>query len=286
MGRKFFSLLLAGWLSALGQLLWGQGAGLATLPPEAEARLFSLEDLGPVDFTPKRVAVEVYSTPLPELEDFRQLLPPAWEQVRSFYGPLGVELELIPGAPRPGALDPRRHLRVEALTRKEWLARTFAAFQVAPPYQARFLKVCRDKYAFAHLHLSTIHLDYQRFRQEIAEPGVFPRKRREQLLANLLIHELGHLFGLYHAHEFVNDPIPEYLPDRRTPNFMSQHLTGLRPLGFVEFQKRLVHSYLGGGKVFRQYQAVAFDPLRYLELIKRHNGYRESSPRRASQENP
>jgi hypothetical protein len=36
-----------------------------------------------------------------------------------------------------------------------------------------------------------------------------------------------------------------------------------------------VHSYLGQGKVFRQYQQVNFDPLRYLELVKRVNGFKE-----------
>jgi hypothetical protein len=44
----------------------------------------------------------------------------------------------------------------------------------------------------------------------------------------------------------------------------------------VDFQKRLVHSYLGGGKVFQQYRQVNFDALKYLELIKRYNGFQES----------
>jgi hypothetical protein len=46
----------------------------------------------------------------------------------------------------------------------------------------------------------------------------------------------------------------------------------------VEFQKLLVHSFLSQGKVYQQYRQVEFDPLRYLELIKRHNGYRERQP--------
>ena len=94
-------------------------------------------------------------------------------------------------------------------------------------------------------------------------------------LAHVIIHELGHLFGLYHAHEFINDPITEYLPDGKTPNFMSHYLGQPGQLGFVEFQRRLVHSYLGGEKVFKQYHQVDFDPLRYLELLKRHNNYQE-----------
>jgi hypothetical protein len=46
----------------------------------------------------------------------------------------------------------------------------------------------------------------------------------------------------------------------------------------VDFQKRLIHSYLGGGRVFQQHQQVNFDPLNYLDLVKRYNGYHESPP--------
>ena len=52
-------------------------------------------------------------------------------------------------------------------------------------------------------------------------------------------------------------------------------------LGFVDFQKRLIHSYLGGGRVFQQHTQVNFDPLNYLELVKRYNGYQETSPVKA-----
>jgi hypothetical protein len=46
----------------------------------------------------------------------------------------------------------------------------------------------------------------------------------------------------------------------------------------VDFQKRLIHSYLGGGRVFQQHQQVNFDPLNYLEQVKRYNGFHESPP--------
>ena len=51
-----------------------------------------------------------------------------------------------------------------------------------------------------------------------------------------------------------------------------------RTLGFVDFQKRLIHSYLGGGRASKQYQQVNFDALNYLEMVKRYNGYKESPP--------
>jgi hypothetical protein len=65
-------------------------------------------------------------------------------------------------------------------------------------------------------------------------------------------------------------------------NFMSQDIAFQTSLGFVEFQKLLLHSYLGGGRVFQQYRQVNFDPLRYLEMVARADGYRETSPRRAA----
>ena len=46
---------------------------------------------------------------------------------------------------------------------------------------------------------------------------------------------------------------------------MSQNIAFKKTMGFVEFQKQMIHSYLGQGKVYEQYQAVDFDPLRYLE---------------------
>ena len=46
---------------------------------------------------------------------------------------------------------------------------------------------------------------------------------------------------------------------------MSHDIAFKSTLGFVDFQKRLIHSYLGGGRVFQQHQQVNFDALNYLE---------------------
>ncbi len=255
MAKKNYLRLLGNLLFVAALLGISPLAAAGRLTPAQEAALFSL-------------AVEIYASDSPELKGFHRLLPQAWEEVRLFYARLGVLLDMVPAGPVPGKLEAGKRLRFEALTHKQWLAATFKAFEVAPPFRLRFQTVCRDKYAFAHLNLSTIHLDFCGGRSGEAKLG-------PERLAHLMIHELGHLFGLYHAHEFVNDPIPEYLPDGKTPNFMSHHLLTRGSLGFVDFQKRLIHSYLGGGKVFQQYRHVDFDPLRYLELLKQHNSYRE-----------
>lgn len=280
MSRKIFPgaylLLILSFLS-LSSLKAGTPASLSY---QEEAALFSLGDLGPLDLSPKQVTVEVYVSPAPELRPFQRLLPQVWPRVQDFYARMGVLLKMVPGGATPGHLEPRSRIRLEALNHKEWLARTYQAFKVDPPFRLRFLKVCQDKYAFAHLHLSTIHLDARRFQEEVLG-GAGHRSFEVRTFAHLLIHELGHMFGLYHAHEFVNDPIPEFLPDGRTPNFMSQHLLDAKELGFTDWQRRLVHSFLGGGKVFQQHRQVDFDSLRYLELLKVHNRYLEPPPEKA-----
>lgn len=275
MWKKIFSRLGVGLLFPAVLLAAAPLRSAETLSYAQEAALFSLADLGQVDLTPKRVVVEIYASPNPELNSFQRLLPQAWSGVRNFYAQMGVLLDMVPGEPTPGKLEAGKRLRFEALTHKEWLAATFKAFQVAPPFRQRFLAVCQDKYAFAHLNLSTIHLDYRRFRDDICGAEPKQAKYSPERLANLIIHELGHLFGLYHAHEFTNDPVAEFLSDGKTPNFMSHYLVKPGGMGFVDFQKRLVHSFLSRGKVFQQYQQVDFDPLRYLELLKLHNRYQE-----------
>ena len=279
MWKKIFLGSCVGLLFLGLSVMGSRGRTAESLPASQEAALFSLADLGPLDLSPKHVVVEIYASPQPELNSFHRLLQEAWPIVQAFYEKMGIRLEMVPGQAAPGNLAAGKRLRLEALTHEAWLDRTFKAFQVEPPFRSRFTAVCRDKYAFAHLNLSTIHLDYRHFEKDICSDGVRDARYNPQKLANLIIHELGHLFGLYHANEFVNDPIPEFLPDGRTPDFMGQHLTQPHSLGFVEFQRRLAHSYLSGGKVFQQYRYVNFDPLRYLELIKLYNNYQEPKDR-------
>lgn len=264
--------LLAVCLSFLAP---GPGAVLASAPPAEEAALYSLKDLGPLNYGPKTVTVEVYTASVDELRPFLRMLPYVWIKVEEFYRRLGVNVVQAPGMPRPGMLVPAHRLRLEALPFREWLARSYQAFNVAPPFRLSFLSVCQNKYAFAHLPLSVVHFSYRRFQEAVLnnEPG--GARMNQHWLANVIIHELGHLMGLYHAHEFLNDPVEELLPDGRTPNFMSHYLTHKGELGFVPWQQAVVHSYLGKGKVYEQYRRVDFDPLRYLELVKQHNGFRE-----------
>jgi hypothetical protein len=270
------------WAAALIFLLvWVLGgipAQARSLDPREEAALFSLRDLGAVDLSPKQVTVEVYVAPDEELADCRRMLAQVMEQVRRFYARMDVTLAEVTGQAQPGPLAPAKRLRIEILPDRQWLNQSFKAFDVAPPFQLRFLQVCLDKCAFAHLQLSTIHISFKRFKRAEFSTNPKDASLNRHWLANLLIHELGHLLGLYHSFEFTNDPVATEAKAVRTPNFMSHDIAFKSDLGFVEFQKRLIHSYLGGGRVFQQHQQVNFDPLNYLDLVKRHNGFQESPP--------
>jgi len=267
---------------ALAWGLSGSGVRAANLTSRQEAALFSLADLGPVDLSPKTVTVELYVSPAPELAECRRMLAQVWVQVQQFYARMGVNLVEVPGEAKPGPLAPGKRLRIELLTDKQWLGKSFKAFDVAPPFQLRFLQVCLDKCAFAHINLSTIHISFLRFKKAEFSPDPREAGRNRHWLANLMIHELGHLLGLYHSFEFTNDPVAVEAKAEQAPNFMSHDIAFKSSLGFVEVQKRLIHSYLSGGKVFQQYQQVNFDPLSYLELVKRYNGYQEPPPARAT----
>jgi hypothetical protein len=253
-----------------------------SLDSREETALYSLGDLGPVDLSPKTVTVEIYVAPDAELADCRRMLAQVWEQVRQFYAGMNVNLVETTGQAQPGPLAPAKRLRIELLTDRQWLHRSYKAFEVEPPYQLQFLKVCTDMCAFAHLHLSTVHISFKRFKKAEISAATKDAGLKRHWLANLLIHELGHLLGLYHSFEFTNDPVALEVKASKTPNFMSHDIAFKSTLGFVEFQKRLIHSYLGGGRVFQQHQQVKFDSLNYLEMVKRYNGYQETSPAKTS----
>jgi hypothetical protein len=250
----------------LGLVLGLAGAVAARdLAPQEEKTLFSLNDLGPVDLAVKTVTVEVYVSLDPQLDDCRRMLAQVWGQVQAFWrrGSAWSIFETRRAWLRPAAC------RLELLA-DEVAKQSYEAFNVCPPsgcLPAGLLNKC----AFAHLPLSVVHISFKRFKNSEFSSDPQEAPLNQNWLANLFIHELGHLLGLYHYHEFTDDPVAKAPRERGRPNFMGQKIAFKPVLGASEAQRRLLHSYLGKGKVYQQYQQVDFDPLRYLELVKLHN---------------
>ncbi len=196
MAKHFWAAALILFLT----LSLAAAAAARDLTPREEAALFSYGDLGKVDLTPKKVELEVYVSPSPELAACQRMLAQVQDQVQQFYARMGVHLVYVPAGPNPGPLAPAQRLRIELLSDKEWLDKSFKAFEVAPPLRLRFLQVCRDKCAYAHLPLSVVHISFTRFEQAQLSADPKDESLNRNWLANLLCHELGHLLGLYHAH--------------------------------------------------------------------------------------
>ena len=85
--------------------------GLAAAVPawgltyQEEAALFSYRDLGPVDLFPKKLEVEVYISPSPELAACRRMVSLVEDQVQRFC-PDGGEPGLLPGGAQTRAAGP------------------------------------------------------------------------------------------------------------------------------------------------------------------------------------
>ncbi len=71
-----------------------------------------------MDLSPKRVEMEVYVSPSPELADCRRMIAQVQDQVQQFYGRMGVYLIYVPAGPNPGPLAPAKRLRIELLSRQ------------------------------------------------------------------------------------------------------------------------------------------------------------------------
>ena len=88
--------------------------------------------------------------------------------------------------------------------------------------------------------------------------------------ATILAHEIGHLFGLIHSNRFKDDPVEDY---GEFPNIMSYRREG-KECCINDFQKKIVHSFLGKGKIYAQLKKLDFMfGSTYLEEIALANNY-------------
>ncbi|MDO8741274.1 MAG: hypothetical protein Q7J54_06920 [Candidatus Woesearchaeota archaeon] len=88
------------------------------------------------------------------------------------------------------------------------------------------------------------------------------------LYASYVCHEIGHLFALWHSHQFLNDPVEEYNADM--PNLMSYKypkipVSAKSPIGMTlnDYQIGLIHDYLAKGKTYQLFKKADFNYVKY-----------------------
>ncbi|MBI4451575.1 hypothetical protein HY642_06390 [Candidatus Woesearchaeota archaeon] len=95
----------------------------------------------------------------------------------------------------------------------------------------------------------------------------------KRICANTIVHEIGHLAGLWHTHQFENDDVPEMVGE--LPNFMSYKELSEGKYGFamLDSQKQQMQDFFKGGKSFRQLEKCGFDFGLYVEYMAAVEGY-------------
>jgi len=100
-------------------------------------------------------------------------------------------------------------------------------------------------------------------------------KKLTRNAAKRLVHEIGHIAGLWHSHEWRNDGIEDMV--NGVPNVMSYNdavLKGRYGFDMAESQKAHMRAYFEGGKPFQDMKRCGFDFVRYLDEIKRQRNYK------------
>ncbi|MBW2995001.1 twin-arginine translocation signal domain-containing protein [Candidatus Woesearchaeota archaeon] len=93
--------------------------------------------------------------------------------------------------------------------------------------------------------------------------------------AKRLVHEIGHIAGLWHSHEWRNDGIDDMV--NGVPNVMSYNdavLKGRYGFDMAESQKAHMRAYFEGGKPFQDMKRHGFNLVSYLDEIKRQRNYK------------
>jgi len=206
----------------------------------SESFLFELDDLED-DFSRKKVSidVEVYKF---LLDNYKPNIEYMLNYTRDFYNGINVELNFrFVEKLNHSSLKSAEHLGLVILPEEE-----------------------NNGEGIALLENSLAVISYRNYSGKPAEKG-------DDYTSSVITHEIGHLFALIHSHRFRDDPVEDYSDG--IPNIMSFRRKG-KENSINDFQKKIVHSFLSKGKIYRQLEKIDFIfDSRYIGEIAMANNY-------------
>ena len=102
----------------------------------------------------------------------------------------------------------------------------------------------------------------------------FGKQEYQKYAASLIVHEIGHLAGLWHSFQYANDKIEDQINGKT--NVMSYEMPGEGRFGFdmTPEQIQQMQDYFKGGKTYQRLQRHDFDFKEFTDEIARERGYK------------
>lgn len=110
---------------------------------------------------------------------------------------------------------------------------------------------------------------------KLGKEGRDPYEVKKEALK--LVHEIGHLAGLYHPTDFPNTKIPKEVDGRTNVmcRLLPPSLGGKYGFDLTEEQLETVESYFSKGKQFQIFKENNFNTFSYLDHVEESEGYQE-----------
>ena len=100
------------------------------------------------------------------------------------------------------------------------------------------------------------------------------KKGFDKIAAGLIVHEIGHIAGLWHSFQYANDKIEDKVNDKT--NVMSYDLPGEGRFGFdmTPEQIQQMRDYFRGGEAYQRLQKHDFNLDKFTDEIAKERGYK------------